>query len=1704
MWWNEEMIIAERALCAVLLGLAWTLQAELAWETGAYAPQSWTPLAGDNLLAGRQAALTGDYYAESGRCVNGASLLLLTDGAVPGTEIDWSQVVGLANGATLTWTFDEPMALEKIRISSRWADAGRDGISVTSVRLRYGTSSRWQNLNAPALSYATGGSSAAWEGTGASFATLANAATGFLAQNVTGLRIVFGTQDNNGAGYVEIEAAGTSMTPDPVVTATLLGAEATRASVGGVLELVGLNAASADVYLAFGPAAASLPAPVKVASNLVRGDLYRFVADNLQPGAVYAYSAFASNSLGKVSSVVEGRFTLPTEEPLAVRVNEVCAAADVDWFELYNPNALPVDLTDWLVSDDPAKKPEKWKRLPAGASVPAHGYLVVYADDVNAYTSGAVHIDVGFSSSGEAVAIARPDGTLVSSFAYPMQLDDISYGYVEVNGELALRYFRTPTPGAPNDTEGFEGPTAPIVFSEAHGYKTAPFALALSCPDDPAAEIRYTLDGKAPSSASARYTQPLAISSTTVVRAAAVNPAAIIQREGVASYIFLDQVLSQAPSTASPGGGFPASGAVNNQAMRYGMRTDLVSDPVARAKMLNGFTNSIVTISIAIDPANLFNASTGIYVNVSGRGLAWERQGMVEQIDPVNGTVNEFFAPMGLRIRGAASRQAGYPKHSLRLFFRSEYGMKRVEFPFFGDEGASSFRRMDLRCSQNYSWANNPTEAWGWMRDAFVTETFERDAQRDVGQPYTRSRYCNLFINGVYWGLYQTQERADDHFASTYLGGESEDYDAYNVNELNSGSDDARQALYNQMIAGFTSNAAYLRALGCNPDGTRNPDYPVYIDVTNLILRTQIGHYCADGDSPCSIWSRMPNNYFVLYNHTEASTGFKWFCHDGEHALGMGAQYASRNGLVADATCNPVAWGVFSGLNNFNSNWLNHELMKNAEYRIVWADLFHRHFFPGGVLSTTNNVLRFRSRMAEIDDAIVNEAARWGRNGQTYATWTNACEYIIADFIERRFPLLLANYRAEGWYPSIDAPTLELSRNGALASFVSSPGTTIYYTRDGSDPRLFGGATSASAETFTEAIAVDDNGFAVCARARSADGEWSALSEIDVPGYVPVALTATLDAGTLTVAYANLPHAARLLVAWDSSDLGEAPSNWSHTADLDEVAAGTGALRVGAPAGFDSSAEAVLRVFLVETIVSSGREKLAYVRGDGTQRVALDYTPTASTRCRVKFAMDMGAGGVFVGTDKGNDRDDWRFFSNKDKGDVTYLDFPSDRRISGAVIQDSTTIYDYEFGNFYLKDAATGEVLLSGDATAFPANYAPATYLFSLASAGSHSYGTVYSLKFYEGETLARDYEPARDENGVVCLYESMNGRFYYPSGGALAGGPVVGVTGGSPSLEVLAASAPVVCGPGEWPAGGLEPVSSDLASSLRVAEVMSVPVLGGSDGEEYIVLTNLAQTAALHIGGVQVTCTKTGDAVAKCAFTLPLGLTLAPGASLCCTKADFWPDGKITDGNVDVRLFDAGGALVQHLYLSTKWTGNVFRMCDGKGGAFCATSFAAEVVSPEDWRPSIPDIDDRATRQAVADAILSLPALQAWLAGVSTAEEGAEAVAAFRGDAATLAACYLVASLPETEPEIELAFSAIAFDAAGKIEFGVELRQHGALIDRALNGILRLEHLTELSGESVDTVDLGSVVPVPLEKRTLSRPADGERHFFRLRISER
>ena len=37
-------------------------------------------------------------------------------------------------------------------------------------------------------------------------------------------------------------------------------------------------------------------------------------------------------------------------------------------------------------------------------------------------------------------------------------------------------------------------------------------------------------------------------------------------------------------------------------------------------------------------------------------------------------------------------------------------------------------------------------------------------------------KYVHLYLNGLYWGLYNVHERPDDSFADEYYGGDKDDY----------------------------------------------------------------------------------------------------------------------------------------------------------------------------------------------------------------------------------------------------------------------------------------------------------------------------------------------------------------------------------------------------------------------------------------------------------------------------------------------------------------------------------------------------------------------------------------------------------------------------------------------------------------------------------------------------------------------------------------------------------------------------------------------------------------------------------------------------------------------------------------------------------------------------------------------------------------
>ena len=114
-------------------------------------------------------------------------------------------------------------------------------------------------------------------------------------------------------------------------------------------------------------------------------------------------------------------------------------------------------------------------------------------------------------------------------------------------------------------------------------------------------------------------------------------------------------------------------------------------------------------------------------------------------------------------------------KHSFRLLFKGLYGPTKLRYPLFGDDAAEEFDTITLRAGANdgYAWSGNETNVQ-YTRDQFM-----RDLQLDTGNAASHGRFVHLYVNGLYWGLYNPCERPDASFSSSYYGGEKEDWDAF-------------------------------------------------------------------------------------------------------------------------------------------------------------------------------------------------------------------------------------------------------------------------------------------------------------------------------------------------------------------------------------------------------------------------------------------------------------------------------------------------------------------------------------------------------------------------------------------------------------------------------------------------------------------------------------------------------------------------------------------------------------------------------------------------------------------------------------------------------------------------------------------------------------------------------------------------------------
>ena len=502
------------------------------------------------------------------------------------------------------------------------------------------------------------------------------------------------------------------------------------------------------------------------------------------------------------------------------------------------------------------------------------------------------------------------------------------------------------------------GAAAQPKFSQPHGlYDEGSLTVAITS-NEATAQLRYTTDGSTPTAASTAYTAPLTVTKTTILRAVEVIGDSL-SPVTTASYIFIPSVLSQ-PNNPE---GYPSEwGAytqnefkyLGNAIADYEMDPEMTNDATLRPKIIEGL-KQLPILSIVSDKDNFFSHECdeehgGIYIFTGppvgdATGNGWTRPASAELF----GGSHDFSTTCGVRLHGGHGRLAEKnPKHSFRLVFKEKYGPKTLKYPLFGENEPSKFDQLVLRCHFGNAWQH-----WGEgnrEKAQYTRDVWARRMQRRIGHTSVNALYVHLFLNGMYWGIYNIAERVDDQFGHDHLGGKKDEIDIIKIEEEGGNHIEAAEGtldawnLLVKTVPKAASDVAYQQL-------------DSLLDIDNFIDYMLINQYAGNTD-----WDH--HNWYAIRRHNNdsvASQGFKFLCWDSEIIFeNLYENNLSKNNGNSGPT------GMFQCL------------LQNPQFAKRYQRRAKEMLAPEGFLGERSVVEVWDSLYHTIDKALYVEAARWG------------------------------------------------------------------------------------------------------------------------------------------------------------------------------------------------------------------------------------------------------------------------------------------------------------------------------------------------------------------------------------------------------------------------------------------------------------------------------------------------------------------------------------------------------------------------------------------------------------------------------------------------------------------------------------------------------------------------------------------------------
>ena len=439
------------------------------------------------------------------------------------------------------------------------------------------------------------------------------------------------------------------------------------------------------------------------------------------------------------------------DNPYGICINEVCSSyfpvsfaetqPPSDWIELYNFSDTKIDLSEFYLSDN---KEDLYKcGLPAVELMPGCYYVI--HSECDEMIDGEERLNFRISAQGETLYLSDQDGVIDIVNVPEMDTNTAWSRLTDAGAEWAnteLTY-RCSNDQAKRILNKIEAPA----FSVAGGFYSEEFELELNAPSS--SMIYYTVDGSEPDEGSILYERPIRIKDVSdEPNVYSARDDFNLLHEYAAETVEKIMVVRAIAIDAD------------------GKKSDIVTNSYMIGKEDKRSYGEMYTVSLVTDPYYLFDHNEGIYILGQGyddyvaaggstedwiqveanyriRGKKSERPASIEIFNESGDRVLD--REVGIRIHGGTTR--GCTQKSFSVYAREMYDGKNTIDDLFGDD--STVHKFFLYTNREGT----------KLRDSLAALTL---ADRDVA---TQSFiYCNVFLDGEYWGIYLLAEVYDEYY----------------------------------------------------------------------------------------------------------------------------------------------------------------------------------------------------------------------------------------------------------------------------------------------------------------------------------------------------------------------------------------------------------------------------------------------------------------------------------------------------------------------------------------------------------------------------------------------------------------------------------------------------------------------------------------------------------------------------------------------------------------------------------------------------------------------------------------------------------------------------------------------------------------------------------------------------------------------------